>query len=521
MRAWQALATVGVAGTVAVLAFLALMGSGAPRPIVGPSGTRPAPPPTCTPTAAPCPTTTANDPAPAGLRRHAFGDPAASGLRQWPAQFDVAPKAFDLDGDGLDELVAQGNDTFVYVFSPQGQVVARLPTTIPGDWYVERVLNQAEAAVLRPGEPPSLVVTNPAAYVTVWQVDLALSRPGHIEFRRMWEERMDACFGWPGMDAKPTLADLDGDGELEILVQTEEVGFFALRADGTELWRQCWAGGNSSPVAADLDHDGRPEVVVASDDGLVAALDGRSGDPLWTFDAARFVRPASISVEPTVADLDADGESEVLFTVRNAPDADPSTWPQAHMAIFAVHRSRVTWQAELVWMRQPDWANPLSYTRLAVLDADGDGRLDIFGMDWNTVGHWPGDWERLGPAHAFRLDADGNDVWVRTLDTWWSNKDIAIADTDADGRLEVVVDAPGPSGHDSLTSLDAESGGTVRAIELPGWQVLRGPVMTDLLHDGRMQAVVPVSPTEGDTTRGVLLVIELDVPYRAPWRGAQ
>jgi hypothetical protein len=518
MKAWRALVAVGLAGALAVLGFLALMGAGLPPGLAPPtSGTgqatlpygcasRAEPP--CSP-AAPAP----------GVPRHALGDPRTSGLADWPAQFDAPPKAFDLDGDGADELVALANDTFVYVFSTGGRVVARLPTTTPADWYVERVLNQAEAAVLRPGEPPSLVITSHAAYVTVWQVVPGLSRPGHVEFRLMWEQRMDGCFGWPGMDAKPTLADLDGDGALEILVQTEEVGFFALRADGTELWRQCWAGGNASPVAADLDHDGRLEVVVASDNGLLAVLDGASGSPLWTFDASRYVKPASISVEPTVADLDGQGESEVLFTVRDAPDADPTTWPQAHMAIFAVHRDPATWQPELVWMRQPEWANPLSYTRLAVLDADQDGRMDIFGMDWNTVGHEPGNWERLGPAHAFRLDAQGNDVWVRTLDTWWSNKDIAIADTDADGRLEVVVDAPGPSGHDSLTSLDVGTGGTVRSLELPGWQLLRGPAMVDLLNDGRMQVVAAVSPTEGDATRGALLILDLDVPYNAPWRG--
>jgi len=448
--------------------------------------------------------------------RIVLGDPETSGLDEWPAQFDVAPLAYDLDGDGTDELVAQSNDTMVYVFSADGRVLARLPTTYPDDWHIERIQNAAAAGVLRPGERPSLVVTDHAAYVTLWQV--RASGRGHIDFERVWESRMDACFGWPGMDAKPTLADLDGDGSLEILVQTEEVGFFALRADGTELWHQCWAGGNSSPVAADVDGDGRLEVVVGSDAGQLSVLAGDTGQPIWTFNAAAHVRPASISVEPTVADLDGDGESEILFTVRDVPDADPDTWARAHMAIFAVHRNLHTWQPELVWMRQPEWANPLSYTRLVVQDVDGDGAMDIFGMDWNTVGHEPGHWEMLGPAHAFRLDEDGNDVWVRELGTWWSNKDVAIADTDGDGRLEMLANAPAPSGDDSLVALDVETGDTVRHIALPGWLVMRGPIMTDLRHDGTMQVVVPVMPT-GGPPRGAFLLFELDVPYLAPWRG--
>lgn len=445
-----------------------------------------------------------------------MGDPDTSGLAAWPGQFDVAPLAFDLDEDGDDELVLQANDTFVYVFDAGGHVMARLPTTYPSDWYIERVLNAAAAGRLRPGEPISLVVTNHAAYVTVWQVTGSDARK--ITFERVWEKRMDDCFGWPGMDAKPTLADVDGDGTLEILVQTEEVGFFALRANGTVLWHQCWAGGNAAPVAGDLDGDGRPEVIVASDNGLLSVLEGATGAPLWTFNAAAYVKPGAIPVEPTIADLDGKGEKEVLFIARAVLGADPALWPASHMAIFAVHRDPTTWQPELLWVRQPSWANPLSYAHLAVLDADGDGRQDIFGIDWNTVGHSPGNWERLGPAHAFRLDADGNDVWVRTLDTWWSNKDIAIADADGDGDLDVLANGPAPDGFDSIVSLDAQTGEPVHYLGVPGWQVMRGAVLTDLHHDGGMQVVFPVMPSAGPG-RGALLVFDLGVPYEVRWRG--
>jgi ABC-type glycerol-3-phosphate transport system substrate-binding protein len=84
--------------------------------------------------------------------------------------FDLAPTAFDVNGDGRDEIIVQGNDTNVYVFDSQtGKTLAKLPTTTPKNWYVERVLNAVAAGVLKPGEPASLVVTSHAAFLSVWR----------------------------------------------------------------------------------------------------------------------------------------------------------------------------------------------------------------------------------------------------------------------------------------------------------------------------------------------------------------
>src|SRR5687767_387626 len=67
-------------------------------------------------------------------------------------------------------------------------------------------------------------------------------------------------------------------------------------------------------------------------------------------------------------------------------------------------------------------------------------------IDRNTIGHRPGDWERPGPAHVFRLDRHGEDVWVREIDACWSNQDILVADSDGDGEADVLVNGPGEGG---------------------------------------------------------------------------
>ncbi len=440
----------------------------------------------------------------------AFGDPATSGLDAWPGSIDTALTAIDLDGDGRDELVAASRDRHVYVFdSDTGQVLARLPLRFPPSWHVDNVLNQVAAGRLEPDGPIALLATSPAAYVTAWTFQ-GTDLDGTFQFDKAWEVRMDGCYPGAGMDAGAVLADLDGDGALEVLVQTEQVGFFALESNGTTRWSHCWAGGNASPVVADLDGDGDLEAIFASDDGLLSVLDGATGAPQWSFHAAdpRYgIAPASIPVAPTVADLDGKLPLEILFTARHAPSDDPDAFSDYHMAIFAVRQNPETWKSELVWMKQPEWANPMSYTPLLAMDIDNDGATDILGMDWNTIGHWPGNWQHLGPAHAFRLTADGEEVWVRTLDAWWSNKAIAAADTNGDGTMELLVNGEGLGG-DGIWRLDSATGKKEGYLAAGGWKLMRGPQLFDLQHDGSMSLVFPVEPIDGPRN-GAVLVFDL------------
>lgn len=453
--------------------------------------------------------------------RLTLGDPASSGQPDWPSDYDAAPIAFfDLDGDGAKEVIAHSNDTKVHVYNPHsGRRVASLPTTLPSGWYVERVLNAVAVDRLAPGEPPTLVVTNHAAYVAAWRFEPEQSNPREFRFAKAWEVRLDDLYHNPSMDAKATLADLDGDGRKDILVQTEEAGLYALRStDGGVMWKHHWAGGNAAPIAVDLDGDGKLEAVFASDTGKVCAFAGATGATKWCFDAAaQGITPGSIPVAPTVADLDGKAPLEVLFTVRDAHAAQPARYGDNHLGIFAIH-GLPNGRVEVLWQRQPDWAHPLSYTQLVVLDVTGDGKPEVLGMDWNTIGHLPGSWENLGPAHLFALDAAGEDLWVRTVDSWWSNKDIAVVDADGDGGLDVLANGA-RDGSDGVWRFDARTGQPEAFLAVQPWKLERGPVVVDLLGDGTMDVVLPVAPNEGRQDRGALLVYDTGAGWNAPWPG--
>ncbi len=103
----------------------------------------------------------------------------------------------------------------------------------------------------------------------------------------------------------PRFADLDGDALAEIIlpvpssdsgaVAGQDLAAFALR-DGRRLWSRPfpqWSAGQEAIEVGDIDGDGPPEVVVAEappsghqSGFVVRALDGRDGNPRWTWSGA-------------------------------------------------------------------------------------------------------------------------------------------------------------------------------------------------------------------------------------------
>lgn len=144
--------------------------------------------------------------------------------------------------------------------------------------------------------------------------------------------------GWPQVTlpvyASPALADLNEDGDLEIIVQEGDPG-----SQGYRLWVWAHTGtplpgwpktisadgqsSRSSPAVADVDGDGTLEIVSVTSDGKVHILRANGsyypGYPLQT--AA--VQPIS---SPAVLDIDNDGPEEIFFTYWSANSQYVSGW---------------------------------------------------------------------------------------------------------------------------------------------------------------------------------------------------
>lgn len=290
-------------------------------------------------------------------------------------------------------------------------------------------------------------------------------------------------------DGMPTLADVDGDGTVEVLQGSADPKvLFAFRGeDGSELWSTQLQWDPATPFVADLDGDGRPEVltagaVLAGDDGrvlwetasglksllpMVAAdldLDGQqevleggvvyssTGEERWRIDLAE----SWGEVRPMVVQADADPEGEVswlgwtfwrltdtdgtvLASEQFSPPDEATTWGNACAADFDGDGAvEVAWLEEsLVRVsrldRSTSWVAALSgnnyMSACAAFDFDGDGRAELTLAD-------------DGALHIFN-GLDGAVLLEMPVPDPSDQVNIAenptIADVDGDGHAEVLV----------------------------------------------------------------------------------
>ena len=111
----------------------------------------------------------------------------------------------------------------------------------------------------------------------------------------------------------PTVADLDGDGELEIGIAGRS--YTVLETDGSVKWTQSITDSSSMTGSSvfDFEGDGRVEVVSAAERSL-RIYDGETGSILYQFNKSS----ATTYEYPLVVDVDADGNAEIITVANNS-----------------------------------------------------------------------------------------------------------------------------------------------------------------------------------------------------------
>lgn len=213
------------------------------------------------------------------------------------------------------------------------------------------------------------------------------------------------------VESSPAVADLDGDGLLEIVVGSHDGNVICLDSSGKLKWS--YETGDavvSSPTAYDLDGDGHLEVVVGSSNGMVYAIDYQGG-PIWNFTAM-----GSVVSSPAVVDLDGDDEPEIIIGSSDG-------------MIYCLDTSGgVKWTYAT---NGPVRSSP------AVGDLNGDGKLEVvIGSNDDSI---------------YCLDASGNMKWFYSTNGPVLSSP-AIGDLDGDHEVEIVVG----SSDSTIYCLDSE-----------------------------------------------------------------
>jgi hypothetical protein len=187
----------------------------------------------------------------------------------------------------------------------------------------------------------------------------------------------------------PAVADLDGDRRLDVIFASADGLVHAVDAGGEKLPGfpvRVGARLFGGPAVGDLDRDGALDVVVVAGDGTVAALDAK-GKPLAGFPST--LPSTDVTASPLLHDLAGDGTLAILVGLPNG-QLHALRAPRAGSA-----PARVAWAAP---GRDPSRGgrhgpNPPSYRELALTPAEPRA-LDTMRAVWR------GSWLDAGPGET-------------------------------------------------------------------------------------------------------------------------
>jgi len=279
----------------------------------------------------------------------------------------------------------------------------------------------------------------------------------------------------------PIVADINGDGIIEIVFGSDDNQLYAVRGtDGSLAWRFETDGPvRSAPSLADINEDGIAEIVFGSDDSNIYTLAGIDGRVIWTHHCDGPIRSA-----PALGDLDCSGVIKVLIS------GDDST-------VYAINgrTGDLAWESSHKGSRSKTMVNSAA----CLVDLDGDGRMEIL----------------TGSAQNYILifSPEGNLTTRRDIEVSSFNTPLAAGDINGDGDVEIVAF----SDNGSLHVLDSDS--ETLWSKIVGISAYSAPILSDLNRDGDLEILVFAGEGPGDRGKLICLGARGDVLWEKALKG--
>jgi len=196
----------------------------------------------------------------------------------------------------------------------------------------------------------------------------------------------------------PCIADIDGDGTIEIVFSSIAGTVYCLESDGSFKWKYAIGFSPSGVMVGlfDVDQDGKVEVFAGGSDNKLHCLN-YDGTLRWAYSTGGYV---SLASNICFYDLDNDGQIEIIFGSDD------------HYLYVLKSDGTLSWNLDV--------GNVIR--GLAVADIDGDGSIEIVVAAWTSL--------RC-------VKADGTLKWTSAATT--ATRGLYLSDVDRDGKLEIII----------------------------------------------------------------------------------
>jgi len=271
---------------------------------------------------------------------------------------------------------------------------------------------------------------------------------------------------------EPVIADIDGDGSLEVVFTSWDGNLYCTDAAGNQLWTYALSelafGPNqfSTPTLANVDDDPTTlEVVVGTGDDLTGGgrliVVGSDGQLLAQFDT-----PAKIDASPVVVDADLDGANEIYFAPLWSAGSNTTFYALDPINGLEGLSLQIRWTV----------TDPKGYGTVAAANLTGDEKLEIVMSNG-------AEFEDGSSGRQLRCyDAFGQVVWEIRYDY---GVEPVLADFDGDQIPDVLY----AKNDVNVYVRDGATGEIKKSLPF-NYLLASLPVVTDLDKDGSNELIV-------------------------------